>query len=126
MRLSYGVAPVTPFDVLEIILTLSCVVVAFTRPTVGSRWFTRIERRLLTVASRPVLCILILGLFVTVFWLLIFPVYGAPAPYVHDEYAYLLQADTFASGRIDQFPTASATTFRIGLHSCSPYLRGRV
>ncbi len=100
MRLNWGTAPVSPFDLLQICLTLLCLVVAFARPTVGSKWFARIEEMLSGVSRRPWLCALILFAFPILFRCLLLPVYAPPVPFISDEYAYLLQSDTFASGRL--------------------------
>ncbi len=99
MRLNWGTAPLGPFEFFEICLVLLCVVLAFVRPTFASRWFSRVEAMLSGISEHRWLCALILFLFPISLRLLLIPVYGPPAPFISDEYAYLLQADTFASGR---------------------------
>ncbi len=100
MRHKWGGAPLSPFDLLEICLTLLCLWIAFARPTAGSKWFAPIEGALLKLSRRPRLCALILFSFPIVFRCLLLPVYAPPLPLISDEYAYLLQSDTFASGRL--------------------------
>ncbi len=99
MRLNWGTAPLGPFQLFEICLVLLCVIFAFVRPSFASHWFSRVEAALAGIGQRPFLCALLLFLFPILLRLLLIPVYGSPAPFISDEYAYLLQADTFASGR---------------------------
>jgi hypothetical protein len=100
VRLNWGTAPVSVLAVVEILLTLLCIAVAFARPGFASNWFSRIEQLVRAVSRRPWLCALILFSFPIFLRLLLLPVYGPPAPFISDEYAYLLQSDTFASGRL--------------------------
>ena len=81
-------------------VALATVLLAFVRPWLASGWFSRIETRLrsLSVAGRSaVLTAALLPLAIRVMML---PWYPPPPPQIHDEYSYLLQADTFAHGRV--------------------------
>lgn len=100
MRLKWGTAPLSVFDLIEISLTLVCIVLAFGRPTLGQRSFSKLEQRLKALSAQRWLCIFILFLFPIAVRSLLLPVYAPPVPYISDEYAYLLQSDTFASGRL--------------------------
>lgn len=100
VRLNWGTAPVSFLDLLEIVLTLICLVLAFTRPDIGRNWFERAEAAMLSLSEHTGLCLLLLFLFPIVLRLLLLPVYGPPAPFISDEYAYLLHADTFSLGRL--------------------------
>ncbi len=73
---------------------------AFARPRFANNCFSGIEQLLRAVSCRPWLCAFILFSFPIFLRLLLLPVYGPPAPFISDEYAYLLQSDTFASGRL--------------------------
>lgn len=66
---------------LEAVLLLVCAAISLARPRLGARWFRALAGRAV-LASR-------------------FPV---SVPRIHDEYSYLLAADTFSSGRLRNPP----------------------
>src|SRR2546429_542861 len=85
---------------IETGLVLASLAVALVHPSLGSRWFEKLERIFFHFSRHRTLSVIFVGTLALAVRAALLPIEPIPQATIHDEFSFLLLSDTFAHGRL--------------------------
>jgi hypothetical protein len=102
--LDFSAYEIGVYETVLIFLGAASIAAAFLWPRLAGPWFTRLEAVLARTSGNAGACVLLIVGIAVLGRLALWPLIGTPEPVTADETSLLLQASTYAHGRLSNHP----------------------